>query len=67
MNIKIIIGLILLAVIIFSGWLFWWPLTECWYAWSWEPLLLDAHKFYSFILGGILFWGAVLGGIKVLI
>ena len=67
MNIKIIIGLILLFAIMAGGWLFMWPLTECWYAWSWEPLLLDAHKFYSFVLGGIIFWGSVLCGIRILV
>ena len=67
MNTKIIIGLIIFAVIIFGGWLFWWPITECWYAWSWEPLLSNAHKLNSFVLGAILFWGGVFGGIKVLI
>ena len=67
MNAKIIIGLIVFAVIIFSGWLFWWPLALCWYAWSWEPLLSNAHMLNSFVLGAVLFWGGVLGGIKVLI
>ena len=67
MNIKIIIGIIIFAVIVFGGWLFWWPITESWYAWSWEPLLSKAHKLNSFVLGAILFWGGVLAGIKVMI
>ena len=55
MNIKVILGIVLLFAVLFSGWLFFWPLTECWYALSWEPLLSDGHKLVSFIFGGIIF------------
>lgn len=47
---------ILLAVVIFSGWLFFWPLVECWYEQSLDPLLGNETKLISFILGGIVFW-----------
>lgn len=63
----IILGVVLAAFVIFCGWLFFWPLLECWYAQSWDILLSDNHKFMSFIFGGIVFWIGSILGIRVLI
>jgi hypothetical protein len=50
--------MVILPIIIFSGWLFFWPLVECWYAQSLSVLIDDSFKLASFIIGGIIFWAA---------
>jgi hypothetical protein len=49
---------VFLPIIIFSGWLFFWPLVECWYAQSLSILIGNPFKLWSFVIGGIIFWTA---------
>jgi hypothetical protein len=46
----------LLSLVIFSGWLFFWPLTESWYAQSFYPVFSNQFKMFSFFIGAIVFW-----------
>jgi hypothetical protein len=49
---------VFLPIIIFSGWLFFWPLAECWYDQSISILIGNPFKLWSFVIGGIIFWTA---------
>ena len=60
----------LLIVVFCAGlavWLFFWPIVECIYAMSIDPLFDPVHKFWLFCLGFFAFLGTVLGSAKVLI
>lgn len=71
MNIKIILGFILLLITIYFGWLFWWPIIECTYAQSWEPIIADEFKRNLFILAGFIHIPSLLTtiilGVKVIL
>jgi multidrug resistance efflux pump len=60
---KKILGLIIALVAIFGVWLFYWPLMEAFYAWSFDPLFA---KIESFVLGIILMIGGAVAGVRVL-
>lgn len=64
---KVFLGIVIALVVIFAAWFFCWPLVECAYAWSWEPLFDPMHKFYLFIMGGIIFIPSIWGMKKILI
>jgi len=67
MNIKIF-GLIILAVaFILSAWFFFWPLVECTYALSWEPLVSNSLKLMLFLFGGTVFVISFVLGVRILI
>lgn len=55
-NFEVIKKMALFAVVIFSGWLFFWPLVECWYAQDISLLLENEFKLISFLAGGAIFW-----------
>lgn len=65
--IKIILGMGIFALIMFSGWLFFWPLVECWYALSWEPLLSSQWKMISCIGGALVFFPSAYGGFRFIV
>lgn len=67
MSFKIIIGMILAGVLIYFGWLFFWPLVECTYAQSFDPLFSDNIKFGTWFLGGFIFWIGFYRGIRFII
>ena len=64
MNVKILIGALLFFMIVLGSWFFVWPLVECAYAWSWEPLTSNSHKLNLFFIGGLVFWVAFYKGFK---
>ena len=67
MNLKVLAGVIIFAGIVFGAWFFFWPLVECTYAVSWEPLMTPSHKPILFCAGGFIFFGAVISGIRLMI
>ena len=64
---KVLVGIVIIFAIMLGGWWFFWPLIECSYAITWEPLISNSHKFTLFIIGGLIFWGAVISGIKLVV
>lgn len=68
---KILIALGVICIVVYGGWLFFWPLVECTYAGSLSPLLANKNKFILFLFGGFLFFSSVIAGLyhgrKVLI
>ena len=64
---KLVLFPIWLFVVIISGWYFFWPLIECSYALSWEPLLSDNLKICLFFLGAFVFWPVVLKSKSIII
>jgi len=54
MIVKILLGLSLLLITIYFGWLFWWPIIECTYARSWDPILISEYKRNLFIIAGFI-------------
>jgi len=55
------------GLLIYFGWLFFWPLVECTYAQSWDPLFSDNFKTMTWIFGGFIFWVSFYKGFKYLI
>ncbi len=56
MFLKIIIIISLIVITSFCGWLFFWPLVECYYGYiTLEELVNNQFKFISCIIGGIIF------------
>lgn len=52
-----IIITLLAFLIILSIWFFFWPLVECTYAYSWDPLFSGGVvKVSLFIVGGLIFF-----------
>ena len=41
----------IILLLTFFIWLFFWGLCECWYAFSFDPILSSQWKQFSFILG----------------
>ena len=62
--IKPIIFIILIGLTV---WWFFWPLVECSYALSWNPMFDPIHKFYLFIIGGVVLVVAITSCRKFLI
>lgn len=55
-----VILLIIAFLFILSCWFFFWPIVECTYACSWDPLLLGGIiKQVLFIVGGFIFFVAI--------
>jgi len=67
MNFKIIGAVIVAFFFILSCWLFFWPLVECIYAGSWEPILSDMTKGILFCFGGMIFFIGAVTGVKLII
>jgi len=59
--------IILLVVAGILVWWFFWPLVECSYALTWDPLFNPIHKFFLFIIGGMALVVAIIHGRKLLI
>ena len=56
---KAIIMIIIAFVFGLAIWLFFWPLVECIYAYSWDPLFESTTKVSLFVIGGVTFVGSV--------
>ena len=59
--------IILLVVAGILVWWFFWPIIECSYALSWDPLFNPTHKVILFIIGGIALVFAIIHGRKLLV
>ena len=59
--------IILILIFALLAWFFLWPIVECSYALSLDPLFDPIHKFYLFIIGGIALVFTIIHGRKLLI
>ena len=59
--------ILLMLLVGFLIWLFMWPLVECWYALSFDPLLTNSWKLFSFFIGCIVLLVGIIHGKKLLV
>jgi len=67
MSLKILGYVLLAAAFMLSCWYFFWPLVECSYAMSWEPLLENTWKLILFLFGGMVFVIGFIFGVRFII
>jgi len=64
---KLLALVVIAFLFMLSCWLFFWPLVECIYAISWEPLISNSMKFILFCFGGMVFVIGFIVGIRFVI